>query len=377
MIKIYYLMIFSIVYIIYNQNILNYFSLKLIKISSIFYITSAFYDYRINSIRILFAAKLKNEYSLKIIINGKSIENYTNIIYDECKGYDKYFDLKYGNIIIPNTIFTSNVYINNNKFPIIYNKGKEKYFLSVCITTMYNYYAKLMFKQLLDIYINLGVEHFTIYYSSSSVDILNLINIYERKHLIKLIYWERNNASMRMRNYGQYIKTNDCLYRYLNVSRYIINTDLDEILIPLKFTTLIEYIYYINKFYLNTTVILFSSKMFIKNESIDYQTKNRKTNYLNLHKISDADIFSITKCCYSYNNYRKYIVHVKDMIALDTHKPLNGIISIYNVPYNEGYSRHTRRLVFFISKFYCKKIENDNNLTMLLPSIYKKYHSIV
>lgn len=366
-----YIYILFVIYFLINLETERYY-LKFIKITDSFYVSSAFIDKRINSVRILFASTIYINISMNLKIDNFNIYSYKNVIYDDCISFDSDFDLKYGNLIIPYNEYPHFVYVNNNKIKIIKNE-KEKYFLSVCITTMYNYNAKLMFQQLIEIYLHLGVDHFTIYYSSSSIDILNIIKKYESKNIIKIIYWERNNNTLRMRNYGQYLKTNDCLYRYLNLSKYIINTDLDEILLPLKFNTLIEYIHYINKNNNFITMILFSSKMFIKNETLDREVKNRRKDYLNLHKISDVNIFSIKKCCYSHELYRKYIVHIADMIALHTHKAWKGNIKIYHVPYIDGYSRHTRRFAYFMKNKYCKNVEYDYNLSKILPFLNEKY----
>lgn len=351
-----------------NKNILRF-----IEITKDYYVTSAFYDYRINSIRILFGSVIKFNVNLTIIVDKRTKVSYKNVIYDKCISYDSDFDLKYGNTIVEYKSLPQSVSINNINVPIIRNNNKNKYFLSVCITTMYNFDAKLMLTQMLEIYLSLGVNHFTIYYSSSSKEVYKILKRYISKNIIELIYWERDNNTFRMRNWGQYIKTNDCLYRYLNKSDYVINTDLDEVILPLKYYNLPYFINNITRENQNTTFILFSSKMFIKNDTIDTVEKRDRADYLKVHQVSDVNLFTVKNSCYCYASYKKYIVHVNDMIALHTHYVWEGNANVYNVPYSYGYSRHTRRVTRYVKNVFCKNIEYDNNLTKILPILSNKY----
>lgn len=352
----------------FNKNILRF-----IEITKDYYVTSAFYDHRVHSIRILYGSVVNFNTKLTIIVDRRKKVSYKNVIYDKCISYDNDFDLKYGNTIIEYQSIPKSITINNINVPVIHNNVKNKYFLSVCITTMYNFNAKLMLTQMLEIYLSLGVNHFTIYYSSSSKEVHKVLKRYISKNIIKLIYWERDNNTFRMRNWGQYIKTNDCLYRYLNISDYVINTDLDEVILPLKYYNLPHFINNITKQNQNTTVILFSSKMFIKNETIDTVEKRGRADYLKVHKVSDVNLFTVKNSCYCYKAYRKYIVHVNDMIALDTHYVWEGNTNVYNVPYSYGYSRHTRRVTSYVKNALCKNIEYDDNLTKIVPLSLNKY----
>lgn len=323
---------------------------------------NSYYDNRYNIIRVLGIINLNKNITFDVRINNNNI-NYDIIIYDLCEKYDTDFYLKYINIIIKSNRIKKEVYINNIPFQIQYLSLKSKpYKTTLCICSLRNNYnATLMIKQTIQIYLKLGVDHITIYYSDVTNFVLKELNRKEFKKYIDLIYWEEREILSNMRNFGQMLKLNDCFYRNLYLSEYIINTDADEIIIPIKYKNIpkMEDNLFKNN---DLEAIRFKSKIFMKSESIDKRVKHNRKDYVNLSSTSDCDLFSIHKSCVLKSAYQKYIASTKRIEGIWFHTILNSK-KIKTFPPSIGYVRHTRRVTNLIRKLCKDKIEYDYNLT--------------
>ena len=82
----------------------------------------------------------------------------------------------------------------------------------------------------------LGADTFIVYNYSMNVNSLKrILMYYQKKGIVKLVQWSlppRLNKTVWY--YAQISMLNDCLYRNRGLSRYIVNTDLDEFIVPLK-----------------------------------------------------------------------------------------------------------------------------------------------
>ena len=82
----------------------------------------------------------------------------------------------------------------------------------------------------------LGADTFIVYNYSMNVNSLKrILMYYQKKGIVKIVQWSlppRLNKTVWY--YAQISMLNDCLYRNRGRSRYIVNTDLDEFIVPLK-----------------------------------------------------------------------------------------------------------------------------------------------
>ncbi|KAK3083267.1 hypothetical protein FSP39_017979 [Pinctada imbricata] len=92
----------------------------------------------------------------------------------------------------------------------------------------------------------LGADFFIFYNQSSSQNIEGILNHYQAEGLIQIVQWnlpgkvtfyDRIPTQEGGHYYRQVAALNDCVYRNKGVSRYVVNQDLDEFLIPRKLKT--------------------------------------------------------------------------------------------------------------------------------------------
>ncbi|XP_041357846.1 uncharacterized protein LOC121374800 [Gigantopelta aegis] len=109
----------------------------------------------------------------------------------------------------------------------------------------------------------LGAQRFVIYYSSASPDVNTILDTYVNDGLLEIVNW-----ALPVRNahyYGQDVVNNDCLYRNMFVSRYIMFADLDEVIMPKKHADLRSYIKSVERKFPNVGSLLFQNAFFCTN----------------------------------------------------------------------------------------------------------------
>lgn len=82
----------------------------------------------------------------------------------------------------------------------------------------------------------LGAEKFIVYnYSITFKNFNTVLRYYESKGMVELVSWALpSKVRGKVWYYAQIAMLNDCFYRNKGVSQYIVNTDLDEFIVPLK-----------------------------------------------------------------------------------------------------------------------------------------------
>lgn len=89
-----------------------------------------------------------------------------------------------------------------------------------------------------------GVDHFMFYDYSISPDLKKLLAYYQAKGVVSLVKWNTQQIPIskaavwpppknQVHYYGQFAAFNDCLYRLKNHYRFVMFTDLDEMIVPL------------------------------------------------------------------------------------------------------------------------------------------------
>ncbi|KAM4696008.1 uncharacterized protein WCC33_014732 [Rhinophrynus dorsalis] len=122
---------------------------------------------------------------------------------------------------------------------------------TVCISTMYgNYSNVLQLIQTIEMYKLLGAQKVMIYLNNCSSQVEDVLQYYVREGTVELIPWQIQRylkPSRRWRHeaddntdlgyYGQITTLNDCIYRNMYRSRFVILNDQDEIILPYKHQT--------------------------------------------------------------------------------------------------------------------------------------------
>uniref|UniRef100_A0A3Q1HY83 Glycosyltransferase family 92 protein n=1 Tax=Anabas testudineus TaxID=64144 RepID=A0A3Q1HY83_ANATE len=144
------------------------------------------------------------------------------------------------------------VEVSNQRWLPLKNKKtsreEEKTFqfdFTVCISTLYGEYNNvLQFAQTLEMYRLLGVGRVVIYNNSAGPELNRLLKTYSEEGLVEMVEWpihKHLNPSHGwlfskhggdLQYYGQLVTLNDCIYRSMVRSRYVLLNDIDEIIMP-------------------------------------------------------------------------------------------------------------------------------------------------
>ena len=115
---------------------------------------------------------------------------------------------------------------------------QPKYEYAVCLSgpLKKSYKDNEQFVQWLEIQKAFGAERFVIYNHTGSMELDNYFKLYD--DVIDKITWELppdlGNIKLYsvLWNYGQQVIINDCLYRYMYATKYLVFVDLDELIVP-------------------------------------------------------------------------------------------------------------------------------------------------
>ena len=80
----------------------------------------------------------------------------------------------------------------------------------------------------------LGAESFTVYIHNASWESLKILEKYSKNGLAEVIDNWGMNFPGKAHYYGQLLSITDCLYRNIFRVKYLVYTNLDEIIVPLK-----------------------------------------------------------------------------------------------------------------------------------------------
>lgn len=315
-------------------------------------------DKRNNLIRILAAMYLNvNKSSIIITANGKIID-YTIVVLGLLIKYNIEFPLKYVNFIFP---FEEIQIIRVNNEIIDYTPVKNidfKYNFTVCISSIKNKFtAKTIVDQTLRIYQKEGVSHAIIYYGDISNEVYEVLDKYVASGFLEIYYWPKIEILSYIRNYGQIMKMNDCLYRSYFNSKYIINTDIDEIIMPKAFFTLEELIDHYLMIKPNCGMFHFYSKTFPTKNYTDSFSKHGRNSYNNLPPIEDCNLYEKTLSCKETMIRTKYIISTKNVEAIRFHDAVTSDEHC-RINITDGHCRHTRIIPKNII-YLCKNITHD------------------
>ncbi|XP_030391513.1 beta-1,4-galactosyltransferase galt-1-like [Gopherus evgoodei] len=118
---------------------------------------------------------------------------------------------------------------------------------TVCISTMFgNYNNVLQFIQSIEMYKILGAQKVVIYKNSCSQLMEKALEFYVAEGTVEIIpwpitsyfnvssYWHFSMDTKDIGYYGQITALNDCVYRNMYRSKFVLLNDIDEIILPIK-----------------------------------------------------------------------------------------------------------------------------------------------
>ncbi|XP_061459527.1 uncharacterized protein LOC133373642 isoform X2 [Rhineura floridana] len=118
---------------------------------------------------------------------------------------------------------------------------------TVCISTMFGGYNNILqFVQSIEMYKILGAQKMVIYKNKCSQLMEKVLEYYVSEGIIEIIpwpihlylsvsaYWHYSMDAKDIGYYGQITALNDCVYRNMYRSKYVLLNDVDEIILPIK-----------------------------------------------------------------------------------------------------------------------------------------------
>ncbi|XP_048368031.1 uncharacterized protein LOC125441469 [Sphaerodactylus townsendi] len=235
---------------------------------------------------------------------------------------------------------------------------------TVCISAMFGEYNNvLQFVQSMEMYKILGVDRVVIYKNSCSPLMEKVLDFYVAEGTVEIIpwpidsylsvssYWHHSMDPKDIGYYGQITALNDCVYRNMYKSSYVLLNDMDEIILPGKYKDWKTMMQNLQGQHPGTGVFLFENHIFPKTvftPSYRFNTSSWNAvpgvNILQ-HVLREPDRKNIV-------NPRKMIVDPKKVIQTSVHSVLQADgVSIYipmdvalvyhcRTPLQENISRH-------------------------------------
>ncbi|XP_075884509.1 uncharacterized protein LOC142889616 [Nelusetta ayraudi] len=159
------------------------------------------------------------------------------------------------------------------------NEGKMlKHNFTVCISTMFdNYNNVLQFAQSLEMYRLLGVDRVVVYNNSCGPELDRLLRVYSeedfvemvpwpiQEHLVPSHGWQHSVSGGDVHYFGQQATLNECIYRSMTRSRYVLLNDIDEILMPYQHDDLMSLMNTLQKQHPNVGVFMIENRVFPNN----------------------------------------------------------------------------------------------------------------
>ncbi|XP_071354853.1 uncharacterized protein [Trachinotus anak] len=170
---------------------------------------------------------------------------------------------------------------NQKWLPIRNKKTKEKeeeklqFNFTVCISNLFDDYNNvLQFAQTLEMYRLLGVDRVVIYNTSCGPDLERLLQSYSQEGFVEMVPWPIHKYLKPshgwlfsehggdLHYFGQLTTLNECIYRYMERSRYVLLNDIDEIIMPYQHNDLMSVMSMLQQQHPNAGVFFIENHIF-------------------------------------------------------------------------------------------------------------------
>ena len=114
------------------------------------------------------------------------------------------------------------------------NSREHLYKFGVCVPPMYGHINPHALVEFVELSLILGAEHITMYDYSLSGSTQVTLQYYITRGLITLQRWRLPLTERRLWYFGQMVAIQDCLYRNMASTEYLLFNDLDEFIMPYR-----------------------------------------------------------------------------------------------------------------------------------------------
>lgn len=212
---------------------------------------------------------------------------------------------------------------------------------TVCISTLYgNYSNVLQMVQHIEMYKIMGASKVTIYNTSISQNVDMVLRHYIDEGILEVVpwpidrhlrtqnQWHHSNApNAQVGYFGQTAALNDCLYRNMYTSRFVLLNDIDEIILPVKDPDWSSLMENLQKKFPGTSVFRFENHFFpysVKISGFDLWSHVPGVNILHhpIREPLDVNLY----------NGRKMIVNPREVFQTSVHSALKHEGNCDDVP---------------------------------------------
>ncbi|XP_024128768.1 uncharacterized protein LOC112146927 [Oryzias melastigma] len=200
------------------------------------------------------------------------------------------------------------------------NPYEEKLNFTVCISTLYGDYNNvLQFAQTLEVYKLLGVNRVVIYNTSCGPELDRLLKSYSEEGFVEIVQWPikkylNPSSGWKVRvhkgdlqYFGQVVTLNECVYRSMERSRYVVLSDIDEIPMPYQHNNLNSLMASLHRKHRKVAVFILESHVFPK---IYFDPSER----FRLPQWSNVSGINILEHIYREDPDRKKFLHFKMIV---------------------------------------------------------------
>ncbi|XP_070776832.1 beta-1,4-galactosyltransferase galt-1-like [Enoplosus armatus] len=155
-------------------------------------------------------------------------------------------------------------------------KEEKKIDFTVCISNLFEFNNALQYAQTLEMYRLLGVDRVVIYNTTCGPDLDRLLQSYSQEGFVEMVPWPIDQHLNPSRGwlfskhggdvhyFGQLATLNECIYRSMERSRYVLLNDIDEIIMPYQHNSLTPLMDMLQKQHPNVGVFLVENHIYPK-----------------------------------------------------------------------------------------------------------------
>ena len=126
----------------------------------------------------------------------------------------------------------------NNLHPVtkVKDTGSRRYNYTVCVRPLYNVNGMKTIGEFVEVNRLFGADHFVFYnLSASFTSSDSYLEYYVNKSILSIYQWNMPKDILgAIHSEGQLAAINDCVYKNMFISKYVVIIDLDELIVPMK-----------------------------------------------------------------------------------------------------------------------------------------------
>ncbi|KAM3593974.1 uncharacterized protein V6R79_000112 [Siganus canaliculatus] len=231
---------------------------------------------------------------------------------------------------------------------------KMQFNLTVCISNLFEFNNVLQYAQTLELYKLLGVNRVVIYNTSCGPELQRLLQHYNQEGFVEMVSWPIDRyltpsygwlfslSGGDVHYFGQLATLNECIYRSMDRSRYVLLHDIDEIIMPYGYDTLTPLMEVFQEESPNAAVFYVQSHNY-PIAPFDGREQRSQPHWRGVPGINLLERIYKWKLVPSPEvNPIKIIVRPRSVVQTSVHMVLNHYGTIFNIPADVCHVIHAR-----------------------------------